>query len=130
MSDQKDGEQQPTQTDQEELKRKLRGEEEPAEPETRAEKILGLFPKLDRDERQELAQRIEIGANGGVDFMVMMCLAATLASLGLLQGSGAVVIGAMLVAPLMGPLIGAGLALIQGNKEEERMGWHCSSIIF
>jgi uncharacterized membrane protein len=33
----------------------------------------------------------------------MMLLAATLASLGLLEGSTAVVIGAMLVAPLMGP---------------------------
>jgi len=103
-------------SDQEELKRKLRGEADQPEQETPVEKIFGLFPKLDREERQELAQRIEIGANGGVDFMVMMCLAATLASLGLLQGSGAVVIGAMLVAPLMGPLIGAGLALVQGNK--------------
>jgi uncharacterized hydrophobic protein (TIGR00271 family) len=45
----------------------------------------------------------------------MMLLAATLASLGLLQGSTAVVIGAMLVAPLMGPLVAAGLALVQGN---------------
>ena len=103
-------------SDQEELKRKLRGEEEQPEQETPVEKIFGLFPKLDREERQDLAQRIEIGAHGGVDFMVMMCLAATLASLGLLQGSSAVVIGAMLVAPLMGPLIGAALALIQGNK--------------
>ncbi len=46
---------------------------------------------------------------------MMMLLAATLASLGLLQGSTAVVIGAMLVAPLMGPLVAAGLALAQGN---------------
>jgi uncharacterized hydrophobic protein (TIGR00271 family) len=45
----------------------------------------------------------------------MMALAAALASLGLLQGSNAVVIGAMLVAPLVGPLLGAALALVQGN---------------
>jgi uncharacterized membrane protein len=45
----------------------------------------------------------------------MMLLAATLASLGLLEGSTAVVIGAMLVAPLMGPLLAAGFALAQGN---------------
>ena len=48
---------------------------------------------------------------------VMMTLSATLASLGLLQGSTAVVIGAMLVAPLMGPLVAAGLALVQGNAQ-------------
>jgi uncharacterized hydrophobic protein (TIGR00271 family) len=84
--------------------------------ESPVDKLYGLFPKLDREERRELVQRIDIGADGGVDFMVMMCLAAALASLGLLQGSGVVVIGAMLVAPLMGPLIGAGLSLVQGNK--------------
>ena len=75
------------------------------------------FPTMERAERQELFARIETGAVGGRDYVVMMVLSATLASLGLLQGSTAVVIGAMLVAPLMGPLLGAGLALVQGNLE-------------
>jgi uncharacterized hydrophobic protein (TIGR00271 family) len=79
------------------------------------QQIFDFFPTLDRSERKELVGRITLGADGGVDFIVMMLLAATLASLGLLQGSTAVVIGAMLVAPLMGPLVGAGLALAQGN---------------
>lgn len=79
------------------------------------QQIFDYFPTLDRSERKELVGRITIGANGGVDFIVMMLLAATLASLGLLQGSTAVVIGAMLVAPLMGPLVAAGLSLAQGN---------------
>ena len=79
------------------------------------QRIFDFFPTLDRNERKELVGRITYGADGGVDFIVMMLLAATLASLGLLQGSTAVVIGAMLVAPLMGPLVGAGLALAQGN---------------
>jgi uncharacterized hydrophobic protein (TIGR00271 family) len=79
------------------------------------QRIYDFFPTLERHERKELVERIAIGADGGVDFTVMMLLAATLASLGLLQGSTAVVIGAMLVAPLMGPLVAAGLALAQGN---------------
>jgi uncharacterized hydrophobic protein (TIGR00271 family) len=78
-------------------------------------RIYDFFPTLDRAERKELVGRIAIGADGGVDFIVMMLLAAALASLGLLQGSTAVVIGAMLVAPFMGPLVAAGLALTQGN---------------
>ena len=45
----------------------------------------------------------------------MMLLSTSLASLGLLADSTAVVIGAMLVAPLMGPLVAAGHALVQGN---------------
>ena len=38
-----------------------------------------------------------------------------LAAFGLLQNSAAVIIGAMLIAPLMTPIIGAGLALAIGN---------------
>ena len=78
-------------------------------------RIYDFFPTLDRAERKELVGRIALGADGGVDFIVMMLLAAALASLGLLQGSTAVVIGAMLVAPFMAPLLAAGLALTQGN---------------
>ena len=78
-------------------------------------RLTGEIPRLERGERLALLQSIEGGASGGADYVVMMVLAATLASLGLIQDSTAVVIGAMLVAPLMGPLIGAGLALIQGN---------------
>lgn len=80
-------------------------------------KIYDFFPTLERDERKSLVERINQGAGGGSDFIVMMLLAAILASLGLLQGSTAVVIGAMLVAPLMGPLVAAGLALVQGNPK-------------
>jgi len=70
---------------------------------------------LSRDERQQLFERISTDSVGGPDYYIMMVLSASLASLGLLQDSTAVVIGAMLVAPLMGPLLGAGLALVQDN---------------
>ena len=79
------------------------------------QRMVGSFPKLDRGGRLELIERLEAAARGDADFIVMMALAATLASLGLLQDSTAVVIGAMLVAPLMAPLVAAGLALVQGN---------------
>lgn len=74
-----------------------------------------VFPKLERHDRKAVLGRVEAGAQGGTDYLVMMVLSSGLASLGLLEDSTAVVIGAMLVAPLMGPLIGAGLALAQGN---------------
>lgn len=73
------------------------------------------FPLLEREERVALAERVNQSTPVNVDFVMMMTLASVLASLGLMQGSTAVVIGAMLVAPLMGPLLGAGLAVIQGN---------------
>jgi uncharacterized hydrophobic protein (TIGR00271 family) len=45
----------------------------------------------------------------------MLGMASAIASLGLLQNSPAVVIGSMLLAPLMTPMIGFGLALAQAN---------------
>jgi uncharacterized hydrophobic protein (TIGR00271 family) len=45
----------------------------------------------------------------------MMCLSTAIAALGLLINSPAVIIGAMVVAPLMTPLIAAGCALVRGD---------------
>jgi uncharacterized hydrophobic protein (TIGR00271 family) len=78
-------------------------------------KILEVFPTLEREERLELVQQLEQGAQGNIDFIMMMVLSTSLASLGLLADSAAVVIGAMLVAPLMGPLVAAGHSLVQAN---------------
>ncbi|MEO1272608.1 MAG: DUF389 domain-containing protein, partial [Myxococcota bacterium] len=73
-------------------------------------------PQLDREARIELFDRLQTGARWNFDFLVLMALATSIAALGLIQNSTAVVIGAMLVAPLMMPLIAAGLALVQGNE--------------
>ena len=78
-------------------------------------KILGVFPVLGRDERLDLVQQLEQSTQGNIDFIMMMVLSTSLASLGLLADSAAVVIGAMLVAPLMGPLVAAGHSLVQAN---------------
>lgn len=78
-------------------------------------RISSLLPTLGTTERIDLFDRLHSGARLNVDFIMMICLSTAIASLGLMQNSTAVVIGAMVVAPLMTPLIGAGLALIQGN---------------
>jgi uncharacterized hydrophobic protein (TIGR00271 family) len=72
-------------------------------------------PTLRPKERVDVFDRVQAGARLNTDFIVMLALSTAIASFGLMQGSTAVVIGAMLVAPLMTPIIGAGLALIQGN---------------
>ena len=78
-------------------------------------KFLEAFPTLDRNQRRELVRQLEQGSDANIDFLMMMVLSTSLASLGLLADATAVVIGAMLVAPLMGPLVAAGLALVQAN---------------
>jgi uncharacterized hydrophobic protein (TIGR00271 family) len=78
-------------------------------------RIFRWLPSLEAVDRVDLFDRLQSGARWNVDYILMMCLSTAIASLGLIQNSTAVVIGAMVVAPLMTPLIGAGLSLIQGN---------------
>lgn len=80
------------------------------------ERLLHLnVPQLNRDERVALFDDVEEKSRWSFDFAALMMLATLIASLGLLSNSAAVVIGAMLVAPLMMPLLGGGLSLVQGN---------------
>ena len=48
-------------------------------------------------------------------YIFMTCMSAGIAILGMLLSSPAVVIGAMLLSPLMGPILGAGFALAEGK---------------
>jgi len=74
-----------------------------------------LSPTLEAEERSTVYRQIREGARADIDFFVMMGLAATIATLGLLLNSAAVIIGGMLVAPLMSPIIGIALAIALGN---------------
>lgn len=80
-----------------------------------AQALINWTPTLDAEERVDVFDRLQEGARLSFDFCTMLALSAAIASLGLMQDSASIVIGAMLVAPLMTPLIGCGLALIQGN---------------
>ena len=73
------------------------------------------IPQLDREERIQLFKELQDGSSWNFDFFALIALSTAIAAFGLVQNSTAVVIGAMLVAPLMTPLLGAGLALVQGN---------------
>ena len=83
----------------------------------------GLFFKYYFDVRREKeSERATVDSieNGvelrGVKLWVLVC-AIFIASLGLNVNSTAVVIGAMLISPLMGPVMGMGLSIGQNNFE-------------
>lgn len=61
---------------------------------------------LTQTEQEELLWQAEEMGSPHLDYSVLIMVAAVLASLGLLLNNPAVIIGAMLVAPLMQPLIG------------------------
>jgi uncharacterized hydrophobic protein (TIGR00271 family) len=79
------------------------------------ESIFQALPTLDAEDQIDLYKRVRRGARPDVDFFVMMGLSATIASLGLLLNSGAVIIGAMLVAPLFTPILAFSMAITLGD---------------
>jgi uncharacterized hydrophobic protein (TIGR00271 family) len=74
--------------------------------------LLQVFPRLNVEEQLELREQMSKSANPGVNYFVLIVLSSIIATLGLLLNSAAVVIGAMLVAPLMSPILGFSLGMV------------------
>jgi uncharacterized hydrophobic protein (TIGR00271 family) len=72
-------------------------------------------PALTQVERNELVWGARKSALPGIDYSMLILLAAGLASLGLMANSTAVIIGAMLVAPLMSPLGALAIGMAAGE---------------
>jgi len=79
-------------------------------------RVYDMLPTLDLHEQIEVYKAIREGAQPNVDFFVMIGLSAAIATLGLLLNSPAVIIGAMLVAPLMAAIFGLSLGLVRGDS--------------
>lgn len=65
--------------------------------------------------RAEVRRSIVEGSKLSVPYIVMNALATAVASYGLLADSATVVIGAMIIAMLLGPIMGLALALVDGD---------------
>ena len=74
-------------------------------------------PQIDRELRISLVDRLQTSSEFDFDFVALISLSTLIAALGLVRDSGAVVIGAMLVAPLMTPLVAIGFSQVQGNEK-------------
>lgn len=71
-----------------------------------------IRPKLTGLEQDSVTWNSERLAGLSLDFVLLNAVSGLLASFGLLQNSPAVVIGAMLVAPLLGPLTAISVGLV------------------
>ena len=65
--------------------------------------------------REEIYRDVRQGTALTVDYLVMTGLAAFVAAIGLSQGQVAVVIGAMVIAPLLGPILAFAFGTAIGN---------------
>lgn len=85
------------------------------------QRLLQRFnPALTQVERNELVWSARKSAMSSIDFNWLIMMSAGLASLGLMLNSVAVIIGAMLVAPLMSPLGALAIGLAVGELEMSR----------
>lgn len=77
--------------------------------------ISDVLPQLDAQEQVETYREMRDSAQPNVNFFILIATSAVIATLGLLLNSAAVIIGAMLVAPLMTPFISMSVAIVMGN---------------
>lgn len=75
----------------------------------------GILPSVSEEEGLDTYKRIRRGARANVNFYTLTLLSVVIATMGLLLNSGAVIIGAMLVAPLMTPILALGLGVVTGD---------------
>ncbi|HSG11895.1 MAG TPA: TIGR00341 family protein [Gammaproteobacteria bacterium] len=66
--------------------------------------------------REELYDKIARGAQLDSTFLLLVCLSTVVASVGLLEANVAVIVGAMVIAPLLGPNIALAFATSLGDR--------------
>ncbi|MBL7161614.1 MAG: DUF389 domain-containing protein [Anaerolineales bacterium] len=74
-----------------------------------------IAPPVSQERRGEVQVRLRDSSEPDFSYFLLVLLSSVIATLGLLMNSPATIIGAMLVAPLMSPIIGLGLGSIRGD---------------
>ncbi|MFN8610873.1 MAG: TIGR00341 family protein [Vulcanimicrobiota bacterium] len=72
------------------------------------------------EDQPEIIEGIRTSAGLGFSYLLLLMLSTLIATFGLLSNSTATVIGAMIVAPLMGPILGIALSLVRGHPPDFR----------
>jgi uncharacterized hydrophobic protein (TIGR00271 family) len=76
-----------------------------------------LHHRLNRQRKSDVLDQLAKSSSPGFDYFLFTILSCCIATLGLVTNSTAVIIGAMLVAPLMSPILGLSLASIVGERK-------------
>lgn len=87
-----------------------------------------LAIKTEMVNHQGIIREVSSGVERSWIYYLMLLMAGLIALLGLLTNSVAVVIGAMLISPLMGPIISSGLALTIGDLPLARRAFRTIAI--
>jgi uncharacterized hydrophobic protein (TIGR00271 family) len=79
-------------------------------------KIRQFMRALPTGRRTEVLEELDQASSPGFDYFLLVVLSCSIATFGLITDSAAVIIGAMLVAPLMSPILGLSLASVAGKQ--------------
>lgn len=74
-----------------------------------------LIPHVEESRLSALQLRLESISQLSIDFLVLLACSTVIATFGLFQNSVAVIIGAMIIAPLMRPLVGLSLSTLTAD---------------
>lgn len=74
--------------------------------------VLARFRALPDNDKAALVRKLMQNSTPDFDYFYLVGLSTVMASLGLLMDNGAIVIGSMLIAPLMYPILGVALGLV------------------
>lgn len=77
---------------------------------------LPLFTHALEEDFKDLFAQLRDSSRVSPDYLIMMVASALLAALGLILGSAAVIIGAMVLAPLMAPIVGLSMGLLRRDE--------------
>jgi uncharacterized hydrophobic protein (TIGR00271 family) len=67
---------------------------------------------ITRERKAEVIEELDQASSPGFDYFLLVMLSCSIATFGLITDSAAVIIGAMLVAPLMSPILGLSVASV------------------
>jgi hypothetical protein len=80
-------------------------------------KLPHLFHFLTKERHGEVLDELETASSPKFDYFLLVILSCSIATFGLITNSTAVIIGAMLVAPLMSPILGLSLASVAESSD-------------
>lgn len=80
-------------------------------------KVLARFQAINDNDKAAVVRKLMQSSTPNFDFFYLVGLSVLMATLGLLVDSAAVVIGSMLLAPLMYPILGIALGLVMSNGD-------------
>jgi uncharacterized hydrophobic protein (TIGR00271 family) len=76
-----------------------------------------FLPRAAEEDFKELFSGLRQSARFSSVFVILTALSALLATTGLFQNSAPVIIGAMVLAPLMAPIVSFSMGVVRGDKE-------------